>query len=94
LNEAKLHIENMAFNDYNLHQYRKSISKRGVLDLNAQNALFGQNKLLTQDLGALTKRLVKLPQQLQSLEVTPMSSQQLSCELCGGGHTTGQCAYQ
>lgn len=83
----------MASNNYEVHHDRKlmPMQKRGVLELNSEDALLDQNKLLTQQLDALTKQIFKIPQ-LQSVQATQFGTQKvLSCALYGGGHPSGQC---
>ncbi|KAF1883454.1 hypothetical protein Lal_00003403 [Lupinus albus] len=73
---------------------RRSVHKRGMLDLNTSDAILAQNKILTQQIEALTKQMLKLPQQLHAVQSTPVQQQVLICEFCGGEHATGHCAIQ
>uniref|UniRef100_A0A151UHG2 Retrotransposon gag domain-containing protein n=1 Tax=Cajanus cajan TaxID=3821 RepID=A0A151UHG2_CAJCA len=79
-------IDAMAANDYDLPAERESRQKRGILELGSQDALLAQNKLLSQQIEALTKQVARIPQQLQSTQ-----HQVLSCDLCGLNHPHGQC---
>jgi len=44
--------------------------------LNTQDAVLAQNKLLTQQVEALTKQMTKLPQQLQAIQIALPGSYQ------------------
>nr|KYP37147.1 hypothetical protein KK1_041685 [Cajanus cajan] len=61
-------IDAMAANDYDLPAERESRQKRGILELGSQDALLAQNKLLSQQIEALTKQVARIPQQLQSTQ--------------------------
>ncbi|KOM40011.1 hypothetical protein LR48_Vigan04g020900 [Vigna angularis] len=65
------------------------IQQKGVLRLQSNDALIAQNKLITQQLENLSKILEQLPQELKT--VAQVQSQ--LCELCGGDHINGQCAF-
>nr|KYP43848.1 hypothetical protein KK1_034667 [Cajanus cajan] len=54
-------IDAMAANDYDLPTERESRQKRGILELGSQDALLAQNKLLSQQIEALTKQLARIP---------------------------------
>ncbi|XP_020216684.1 uncharacterized protein LOC109800304 [Cajanus cajan] len=79
-------IDAMSANDYDLPAERESRQKRGILELGSQDALLAQNKLLSQQIEALTKKVARIPQQLQSTQ-----HQVLSCDLCELNHPHGQC---
>ncbi|KOM26672.1 hypothetical protein LR48_Vigan304s001900 [Vigna angularis] len=53
------------------------------------DALLAQNKIITQQLENLTKTLAPLPKELKNVSQV----QQQLCELCGGDHINGQCAF-
>ncbi|KOM37683.1 hypothetical protein LR48_Vigan03g106500 [Vigna angularis] len=80
----------MATNDNELNSERgASIQQKGVLQLQSNDALLAQNKILTQQLENLTKILAQLPKELKTVaQVQPQV-----CELCGGDHINGQCAF-
>lgn len=84
--EAYELIESMTINEVT-HSDR-GISKGGLLHLPANDAAAAQNHLITQKLDKLTKILSKLPTGLRNISQT----QQL-CDLCGGDHINGQCAF-
>ncbi|XP_020203779.1 uncharacterized protein LOC109789275 [Cajanus cajan] len=86
LEEAIELIDAVATNDYDLPAEKESRQKRGILELGSQDALLAQNKLLSQQIEALTKQVARIPQQLQSTQ-----HQVLSCDLCGLNHPHGQC---
>ena len=53
-----------------------------------------QNKLLTQQVKALTKQMAKLPQKLQAIQTAlPVTYQNVPvvCEARGGNHVAGNC---
>ncbi|XP_027936376.1 uncharacterized protein LOC114191404 [Vigna unguiculata] len=89
--EAYELIENMAANDNEAYTERAHSQKKGILELQSQDALLAQNKIMTQQLETLMKKLSQLPQELQNASVAQLQQVQ-SCELCGGNHTNGQCA--
>ena len=63
--EAMELIENMAASDHAILCDRAyTPTKRSLLELTAQDATLAQNKLLSQQIEALTETLSKLPQQL------------------------------
>ncbi|KAH1250018.1 hypothetical protein GmHk_05G013272 [Glycine max] len=63
--EAMELIENMAASDHAiLHDRTYAPTKRSFLELTTQDATLAQNKLLSQQIEALTETLNKLPQQL------------------------------
>jgi len=43
------------------------MQKKGMLNLSTLDAILAQNKILTQQIEALTKQMSKLPQQLHAL---------------------------
>lgn len=55
--EAQQLIEAMASNDYLMHNDRGVVAKKGIMELDSQSALLAQNKLMTQQLEALTKQI-------------------------------------
>ena len=91
LEEAYELIENMATNDNEAYIKRVHSQKKGILELQSQDALLAQNKIMTQQLETLMKKLSQLPQELQNSSVAQLQQAQ-SCELCGRNHTNGQCA--
>jgi len=91
--EAYELIENMVANDNKAYTKRDHSQKKGILELQSQDALLAQNKIMTQQLETLMKKLSQLPQELQCTSIAQLQQVQ-SCELCGGNHTNGQCAIQ
>ena len=82
-------IDNMATNDNEMHSERGAPpQQKGVLQLQSHDALLAQNKIITQRLENLTKKLSQFPKELQNVSQV----QQKLCELCGGDHIKGQCA--
>ncbi|XP_027905680.1 uncharacterized protein LOC114165219 [Vigna unguiculata] len=92
--EARELIENMASNDNEVHNERAQSQQKGVLQLQSHDALLAQNKIMTQQLEALMKKLSQLPQDLRNVSQAQHQQQLQNCELCGGDHTNGQCAMQ
>ncbi|KAH1214250.1 hypothetical protein GmHk_14G042021 [Glycine max] len=65
--EAMELIQNMAASDHVILRDRTYVpTKRSLLELTTQDATLAQNKLLSQQIEALTETLNKLPQQLQA----------------------------
>ncbi|XP_052729898.1 uncharacterized protein LOC108327226 [Vigna angularis] len=86
--EAHELIENMATNDSEMQNERAQ--QKGVFQLQSQDALLAQNKIMTQQLEALMNKLYQLPKELQNVS----QAQHQGCELCGGEHANGHCAMQ
>jgi len=87
-------IDALASTDYQAQHDKYTVQKKGVLDLSTSNAILAQNKILTQQIEALTKQMSKLPQQLHALNSPSIQNQALKCDFCGGDHLNGQCSYQ
>jgi len=87
----------LASTDYQAQHDRSSVQKKGILELNTQDTILAQNKLLTQQVEALAKQMAKLPQQLQAIQTALPGSYQnapVVCETCGGSHVAGNCPPQ
>jgi len=56
-------IDALASTDYQAHNDRKIEPKKGMMDRITRDAILAQNKILTQQVEALTKKMSKLPQQ-------------------------------
>ena len=91
--EAMDLIENMASSDHAiLHDMVHIPTKKSLLELSSQDALLAQNKLLSNQLEALTETLSKFPTQLHASQPLPSSVLQVTvCTLCGGAHGSGLC---
>jgi len=63
--EAIIIIDSIAASDYQSHHDRALIQRKGIMELDTHNAILAQNKLLTQQIQALTKQIGQLPQQYQ-----------------------------
>jgi len=64
------------------------------MELDTQNAILAQNKLLTQQMEALTKQICQLPQQYHQggphkTHQAHQVQQILRCDFCGGNHQNG-----
>jgi hypothetical protein len=81
--EAKELVEIMVHNEYRAQNDRGAKKKGGMLELDTQDAVLAQTKLLSNQMEALMKRFD--PQQ-QGNEV-----QELRCDFCQGGHANGGC---
>ncbi|XP_027903621.1 uncharacterized protein LOC114163516 [Vigna unguiculata] len=86
-------IEALASTDHQAQHNRQTVQRKGVLDLSTTDAILVQNKILTQQIEALTKQMSKLPEQLQVVQSSP-SQQPMRCDFCGGDHPNGHCSYQ
>ena len=90
--EAKVIIDRMALNDrQSQHDRSPSQRKPGVLELNTNDAILAQNKLLSQQVELLTQQMAKLPQQMKEIQGSQVRHQVACCELCQGDHPTGFC---
>jgi len=91
LEEAIVIIDSIAASDYQSHHDRAQILRKGIMELDTQNAILAQNKLLTKQIEALTKQIGKLPQQFQQVgsQKTHQANQVqqfLRCDFFGGDH--------
>lgn len=86
-------INQMALNTRkSSHNRNPNQRKSGILELEANNAVLAQNKLLTQQIEAMQKEMRAMPKQiLKSLKQEGGTSQVNACELCTGDHPTGFC---
>jgi len=53
--EAIVIIDSIPASDYQSHHDRAMIQRKGIMELDTKNAMLSQNKLLTQQIEALTK---------------------------------------
>jgi len=83
-------IDALASTDYQAQHDQQVVQNKGMLDLSTFDELLAQNKILTQQIEAITKQLSKLPQQLQVVQSSPNQGQPLKCDFCGGEHSNGQ----
>jgi len=63
-NQATRIIDALTSTDYQAQHDIYTLQKKGMLDLSTSDAILAQNKILTQQIEALTKQMSKLPQQL------------------------------
>ncbi|MCI42828.1 hypothetical protein A2U01_0064065, partial [Trifolium medium] len=78
-------IETMAQNEYRAQNDRGAKKKAGVLELDAQNALLAQSKIMTNQMEAMLKLITNAPpQQAQVSQV-----QEPRCDFCLQGHENG-----
>ncbi|XP_058761462.1 uncharacterized protein LOC131634855 [Vicia villosa] len=90
--DAIMIIDRMALNDLQTqHDRIQSQRKPGVLELNTNDSILAQNKILSQQVELLTKKMSKLPHQMKEIHGMQMTSHVASCELCQGDHPTGFC---
>ncbi|XP_058766159.1 uncharacterized protein LOC131639705 [Vicia villosa] len=83
--DAIMIIDRMALNELQTqHDRSPSQRKPGVLELNTNDAILAQNKILSQQVELLTKQMSKLPQQMKEIYGMQMTSHVASCELCQG----------
>jgi len=87
-------IDALASTNYQAQHDRHTMQKKRVLDLSISDAILAQNKILTQQIKALTKQMSRLPQQLHAVNSPSIQNQALKCDFYGGDHLNGQCSYQ
>jgi len=93
--EAHEMIENMASNDNEMQNERATSQKKGgMLELQSQDAILAQNKIMTQQLESVMKKLSQLPKELQNVSQAQHQQVVQGCELCGGDHPNGQCVMK
>ena len=95
--EAIVIIDSILANDYQSHHDRAPVQRKGIMEMDTQNAILAHNKLLTQQIEALTKQIGQLPQQFQQGRSQKMHQahqvqQVLRCDFCGGDHQNGHCS--
>jgi len=61
LEEAIVIIDSIAASDYHSHHDRAPIQRKCIMELDTQNAILAKNKLLNQQIEALTKQICQLP---------------------------------
>ena len=98
--EAREIIENMASNRYS-NPYDSYGGRKGVMELNSQDALLAQNKLLQAQMEVLSKHASSIEKQYTSLEnltkrfeASQIGTSQpppMSCNYCGGIPHDGEC---
>ncbi|KAI4332189.1 hypothetical protein L6164_017119 [Bauhinia variegata] len=76
-------LEMMANNDYQ-RQGERVVAKKGIMEVDTLNALLAQNKIMTQQLANLSKKV-------ESLNISVVSFPSISCDFCGGNHSSGEC---
>ncbi|XP_052734103.1 uncharacterized protein LOC128196651 [Vigna angularis] len=86
-------IEALASTHHQAQHNRQTVQRKGILDLSTTDAILAQNKILTQQMEALTKQMANLPEQLKAVQ-SPPSQQPMRCNFCGGDHPNGHCSYQ
>ena len=64
-------IESLASNDHQVQHDRSTNQRRGVLELNTADAILAQNKILSQQIEALTKQMSQLPKQVHAVQSNP-----------------------
>ncbi|XP_020206915.1 uncharacterized protein LOC109791958 [Cajanus cajan] len=91
--EATQIIESLASSDHQAEHGRHQSHKSGVLDLSTNDAILAQNKLLSQQIEAQTKKMAKIPQQLHAIaSSSSQSNSSLKCDFCGRDHPNGHCS--
>ena len=61
LEEAIVIIDSITTNDYQSHHDRALTQRKGIMELDTQSAILAQNKLLTQQIEALTNKISQRP---------------------------------
>ncbi|MCI03304.1 hypothetical protein A2U01_0024341 [Trifolium medium] len=85
--QARELIETMAQNEYRA-QNDRGAKKVGVLELDTQNALLAQSKLMTNQMETLIKHFTSSPFQPQA---QANQLQELRCDFCLQAHANGGC---
>ncbi|MCI28329.1 hypothetical protein A2U01_0049529, partial [Trifolium medium] len=86
--QAKDLVETMAQNEYRANNDRGAKKKGGVLELDIQNALLAQSKLMTNTMESLLKHFTNPPSHANS-QVNQL--QELRCDFCTQAHANGGC---
>jgi hypothetical protein len=83
-------IEKMALSDHQAEYNRNSAQKKqpGMIELGTSDAMLAQNKLLTNTVEELSKKMSKL---ISIQEDQSKPKQVAACQLCNGDHPTGHC---
>ncbi|KAK7395179.1 hypothetical protein VNO78_15726 [Psophocarpus tetragonolobus] len=87
--QATIIIEALASTDHQAQHNRQTVQRKGMLDLSTTDAILAQNKILTQQMEALTKQMANLPEQLKAVQSSPSQQQPMRCNFCGGDHPDG-----
>lgn len=74
--------------EYNINPAKR---KNDIMELNTNDAILEQNKLLTQTVYELTKQFSKLPQLLKEMHEMPKHQHIAYCELWNREHLTEFC---
>ncbi|MCI39012.1 hypothetical protein A2U01_0060241, partial [Trifolium medium] len=82
--EAKELIETMAHNEYRVQNDRGAKKRGGMLELETQDAVLAQTKLLSNQMEAFMKRFDTPQPQAKQVE-------ELRCDFCQQGHANGGC---
>jgi len=78
-------IHNMSLNEYKSQSdHRNVVKNKGILHLDAQDALLAGHKLLSNKLEAITMKL-------EVQEAAKLSIDGLSCNFCEQAHESGAC---
>ena len=73
-------IEALGSTDYQAQHDKYTVQKKRVLDPSTLDAILAQNKILTQQIEALTKEISKLPQELHAVSSLSIHNQALKCD--------------
>ncbi|MCI04042.1 hypothetical protein A2U01_0025084, partial [Trifolium medium] len=83
-NEAKELVETMTQNEYRAQNDRGEKKRGGVLELDTQNALLAQSKLMTNQMETLIKHFTTPPQSQAQAQVNQL--QDVRCDFCHQAH--------
>jgi hypothetical protein len=88
--DATAIIEKMALSDHQAEYNRNSAQKKqsGMIELGTSDAMLAQNKLLTNTVEELSKKMSKL---ISIQEDQSKPKQVAACQLYNGDHPTGHC---
>ncbi|GAU23642.1 hypothetical protein TSUD_304170 [Trifolium subterraneum] len=83
--EAKELVETMAQNEYRAQNDRGAKKKAGILELDTNNAILAQMKLMSKEMEELKKASSR------GSQAHVNQFEEVKCEFCRGGHENGKC---
>ncbi|KAL2330367.1 hypothetical protein Fmac_017948 [Flemingia macrophylla] len=89
--EATKIIDSFASSDHQAQHNRQHSSRKSMLELNSNDTILAQNKILSQQIETLTKEIAKLKPPTRPVRAVSSSQKVLRCDFCGGDHLNGHC---
>jgi hypothetical protein len=83
--EAKELVETMAQNEYRAQNDRGAKKKAGILELDTNNAILAQMKLMSKEMEELKKASSR------GSQASVNQFEEVKCDFCRGGHENGKC---